>query len=158
MHAPLRRPCARLLAGVAFEARLEGTYLMSTRDTRADSPRPEQSRTVLVIDVDAALTGLFAEWLAPDGIEVWIDDDAAPGTQYDLLIVDLAFPRQGGRQRVARVAQEHPDTPIIAISSGFLPGGGCCARIAYALGVAAVLPKPMLREQLQGIVHRLLRR
>ena len=125
-------------------------------DSRSTPPRP--SGTVLLVDVDAALSGLLAEWLAADGIEVRSNHEAIPAAPCNLLIVDVAFPRQHGKQRVARVAQSHPDTPIIAIPSAFLPGVACRAKIASALGVAAVLPMPMRREELQSLVQRLLRR
>lgn len=131
---------------------------MQARASHSDSTPPGPARTVLVIDTDAPLIALLAEWLAADGIEVRSDRDAEPAAPCDLLIVDLAFPRQDGERRVARVALEHPATPIIAISSAFLPGLPCRAKIASVLGVAAVLPKPMRREELQSTVQRLLQR
>ncbi len=111
-----------------------------------------------MIDADAALAGLLAEWLAADGIEVRSDHELPAAARPDLLIVDIAFPRQDGRRRLARVAQAHPGTPILAISSAFLPGLACRAKIASALGAADVLPMPMPRQELQSVVRRLLRR
>jgi CheY-like chemotaxis protein len=113
---------------------------------------------VLVVDVDAALTGLLAEWLAPLGVEVREERDAVPGARYDLLIVDLPFPRQDAARRVERVMHEHPDTPIIAVSAAFFSNVVCCGAMACTLGVVGVLPKPVPREDLLSIVQRLLHR
>ena len=131
---------------------------MPNREAPADPAPPGRSGTVLVVDVDAALAGLLAEWLAPDGIAVQGDHGAVPGARYDLLIVDIPFPRQDGAQRIARVVQEHPDTPVIAISGAFFPGVVCCGAMACTLGGAGVLPKPVPRADFLGIVQRLLQR
>lgn len=131
---------------------------MPNRDTPAPATPPGRSATVLLVDVDAALTGLVAEWLASLGIEAREERDAVPGARYDLLIVDIPFPRRDGAQRIARVVQEHPDTPVIAISAAFFRGVVCCGMITGKLGVAGVLPKPVPRADFLDLVQRLLRR
>lgn len=131
---------------------------MPNRETPAGLARPGPSATVLVVDVDTALTGVLAEWLAPDGIDMQAERDEVQGARYDLLIVDIAFPRRDGAARVARVVQEHPDIPIIAISAAFFPGLVCCGAMARTLGVAGVLPKPVPRADFLGVVQRLLKR
>ncbi len=134
------------------------TNPMPDRDTPAPSTPAGRPATVLLVDVDAALTGLVAEWLAPLGIEVQEERDARPGARYDLLIVDLPFPRQDAARRVARVVQEHPDTPVIAVSAAFFPSVTCRGAMACTMGVVGVLPKPVPRADLLNIVQRLLQR
>lgn len=131
---------------------------MPDRDTLARPAPPGRSATVLLVDVDPALTELLAEWLAPRGIGVQQECDAVPGARYDLLIVDIPFPRQDGAQRLGRVVQEHPDIPIIAISAAFFPGVVCRGAMCCTLGIAGALPKPVPRAEFLSIVQRLLQR
>lgn len=131
---------------------------MPDRDTPALPPPSGRSATVLLVDVDPALTELLAEWLAPHGIGVQHERDAVPGARYDLLVVDIPFPRQDGAQRLGRLVQEHSDTPIIAISAAFFPGVVCRGALCCRLGIAGALPKPVPRAQFLSIVQRLLQR
>ncbi len=131
---------------------------MPHSDTPVRSPAADGGATVLLVDVDAMLTGLLREWLVPQGIAVRNERDAVPGARYDLLIVDLPFPRQDAARRVERVVHEHPDTPIIALSAAFFPSVSCCGAMACTLGVVGVLPKPVPRADLLNLVQRLLHR
>ncbi len=113
---------------------------------------------VLVVDADPALAGLLDEWLAALGVSVDHESVAGAGSQqrYDLAIIDLPFPRQGGAERMARIAREHPDMPIIAVSAAFFPGIPPRGAVARELGVALVLPKPLSQRALFGAVGPLL--
>jgi CheY-like chemotaxis protein len=106
----------------------------------------------MVVDADEALHGLIEAWLAERGVGVARE---APG-RYDLIVVDLPFPRQGRGGRLARLQREHPGTPIVAMSSNFLPGIEAAGAVAQYLGVARVLPKPVTRDMLLAAVNRLL--
>jgi len=114
---------------------------------------------ILVVDTDRALLGLLEEWLGPCGRVVEADQDAARnGERFALLIVDVPQPRRGGMELLQRLADEHPGTPIIALSSTFFPGIESTGGVARTLGVACVLPKPVGRESLLTAVRSLLRR
>jgi CheY-like chemotaxis protein len=119
---------------------------------------PHKGVRILVADADCALFGLLEEWLSGTGIELagacGPDDAAHDG--YDLILVDLPFPRQDGHQMVKSLAREHPGTPIIALSSTFLPGIEACGAVARELGVAGALPKPLTREALTACVGKAL--
>lgn len=81
--------------------------------------------------------------------------DGARG-RYDLVIVDVPFPRQGGLDLLRRVGNEHPNTPILALSPTFFGSIACAGAVARALGVASVLPKPVSREALISAARNLL--
>ncbi len=114
--------------------------------------------TVLLLDTDPALRGLVSEWLADGGYQVHHDEPRpdAGGTPPDLIVVDVPFPRQGGSDRLRRLADHHPGTPVLALSPTFLSGAGRHGAVARELGVAGVLPKPLTRDALLVAVTRLL--
>ena len=113
-----------------------------------DEPR------ILIVDADPALFGLLEEWLAPQGWQAV--QEAAAGERFDLVLVDVAFPRQGGIDVLKRVLVEHAATPVLALSSGFFEHVESGGAVAHALGVAAVLPKPFNRDILTAAVRQLL--
>jgi DNA-binding response OmpR family regulator len=113
---------------------------------------------ILVADADCALYGLLEEWFAASGWRLagaCQPDETAPDG-YDLILVDVPFPRAGGQDVLQGLAREHPGTPMIALSSNFFPGVESTGAVARELGVAAVLPKPVTREALVAAVRRAL--
>jgi DNA-binding response OmpR family regulator len=128
--------------------------------TRTDPtpPPPAPAPRVLVIDADRTLIALLNEWLCACGIAVVHGTGGAVDGRFELLIVDVPYPRQGGVDWVARVAARHPKTPILALSSTFFAGIECHGPVARALGVDCVLPKPATREALTNAVRNLLPR
>ena len=123
--------------------------LWAARMTDAHGPLSGPGWRVLVVDVDAVLAELIGEWLAAAGC------CAVQGEGHDLLIVDLPFPRRAAEQ-LARLADEHPGTPILVLSSSFLPGIDRTGPVARSLGVAGVLPIPVTRESLLAAVSSVL--
>jgi len=109
-------------------------------------------RRVLIVGADAALYALLGEWLAADGIEAHDDVQA----RCDLVLVDVPFPRAGGCERFRSLMALHEGRPVVVLSSAFFASvdreGGC----ARALGVSAVLPKPVAREALLDALRPLL--
>jgi len=112
----------------------------------------------LVVDADPALLGLLEEWLGAQGCSV--EGEGSSGETlpdgFDLVVVDVPSPRQGGMELLKRVAKEHSRVPILVLSSSFYPGIETTGAVARALGVAGVLPKPLARETLVAAVRRLL--
>jgi DNA-binding response OmpR family regulator len=113
---------------------------------------------VLVADTDCALFGLLEEWFAASGWQLAgvCGPDEASADGYDLIVVDVPFPRRGAAVLKA-LATEHPGTPIIALSSNFFPGVESNGAVARELGVAAVLPKPVTRDALMAVAQRTLK-
>lgn len=118
---------------------------------RSRSPR------VLVVDTDPALAALISEWLTAAGCEVFVGtaDDPVNGGAFDLILVDVPFPRQGSPGSLCRVMDAHPLTPVVALSSTFFAGVDGSGTVARALGVSSVLPMPVDRDALIAVVRRL---
>jgi len=119
------------------------------------TPEAEVAR-ILVVDADPALYGLLEEWLAEEGCRV-VDQDP------DLVLVDLPRPKQAGVELLSasanlltQLAARHPGKPLVALSSSFFAGVEANGAVARALGVQAVLPKPLTREALIGALRKLL--
>jgi len=115
-------------------------------------------RRVLVVDADHTLLALLEEWLAGKACAVVEErsQGGGAGQRYDLVIVDVPFPREGGADLLRRIAHEHPATPVLALSSAFFDGVGCRGPVARALGVTCVVPKTASRETLTRVVGELL--
>lgn len=116
----------------------------------AMTPGAELAR-VLVVDADPALYGLLEEWLAEEGCRM-VDRDP------DVVVVDLPWPKQAGANLVKALAARHPGKPLVALSSNFFAGVEANGAVSRALGVDAVLPKPLTRAALVGTLRRLLPR
>ena len=105
---------------------------------------------ILVADADCALFGLLEAWLAGCGCTLagacGVDELAADG--FDVILADIPFPKQDGQGVVKALQHEYPGTPIVALSSSFLPGVEASGSVARELGVASVLAKPVTREAL----------
>jgi CheY-like chemotaxis protein len=105
----------------------------------------------LVLDPDPAMSSLLGEWLEGEGFAVF---EELPSGRCDLIVADVPRPRAGAPETLRAIARAHPGAPILALSSNFLAGAG--AEIARALGVSAVLPKPVSRDALMRAVRGLL--
>jgi CheY-like chemotaxis protein len=128
---------------------------MDTEPRRAGPEQPPpRARRILVVDADRDCVALLEQWLSEAGFEVLRDADA--GAPVDSAIVDVPQPRSAGTQAVRLVADRHPGTPILAVSSAFFPGIEHCTAAPRLLGVDAVLAKPMSREALLNQLRRLL--
>jgi CheY-like chemotaxis protein len=99
---------------------------------------------------------LLDEWLGGRGFEVFDDANAAARNGFDLIVVDVPFPRHGGLDLLKRVTAEYPDAPTIAVSSSFFADVRCDGALARELGVAGVLPKPLRRDALFAAVDGLI--
>lgn len=114
----------------------------------AMTPEAEVAR-ILVVDADPALQALLEEWLADLGCRVVNDEP-------QLIVVDLHRPRQRGADALKQLRARYPGTALVALSSNFFAGVEANGAVARALGVDAVLPKPLAREALVGALRGLL--
>ena len=75
----------------------------------------------------------------------------------ELLITDIFMPGQEGFETIRRFKAEFPQTRIIVMSAGTVPGmKHDFLASAALLGVAAALRKPFTADQLVEIVRRVL--
>jgi CheY-like chemotaxis protein len=114
-------------------------------------------RPILVIDDDALIRSLIAEWLAAEGYAVTTSaaDRAPQGTRPAVVIVDLFRPREVAAERVRALREAYPGVPIIAISGHFRAGVRCEGPAAHELGVERVIAKPFKRDELLHTIRSL---
>jgi CheY-like chemotaxis protein len=120
-----------------------------------NAPREPLHPRVLLVDIEPAMAGLFAEWLAADGL-LADSDTARAEPPAALILIDLPFPRQHGREQLEQLQRTWPGVPVAVLSPTLLPGVSPQGEVARALGAAAVLPSPVSREALRRTVLRLL--
>jgi two-component system, response regulator, stage 0 sporulation protein F len=109
-------------------------------------------RQVVVADDDADMRSLIAQSLRRAGLEVieaedgraLIEvferaEDAPSGELPDLIITDVHMPGTSGLTALARLAQTHPNVPIIVITAF---GDETTHEAARAHGAVAVFDKP----------------
>jgi CheY-like chemotaxis protein len=110
---------------------------------------------IVIIEDDAPIRSLLAEWLTAEGYPVRAL--CPPGGPVcgnaDLVIVDVYMPRCMGAERLRSARQSHPGTPVIAISGQFRPGLPGAGSAAEALGVERVIAKPFNRRTLVDAVR-----
>ena len=117
---------------------------------------------VLVIDDDAILRDLVADWLEAAGYKVRkaADCDAARKALHEcapaLIISDMFMPGACGAAAIAELRRGAPSAPVIAVSGYFKSGSGVSADEALAAGAARALAKPVRRAQLLVAVSELI--
>jgi CheY-like chemotaxis protein len=116
------------------------------------------SQRILVIEDDAILRELLADWLLAAGYRVGTAAEGASGiTQARverpaLVVTDIHMPGLGGAAVISQVACLYPGIPIIAISGHFRSGEGLSPTGACALGASRTLAKPFTRGEVMGAV------
>ena len=115
---------------------------------------------ILLIDADTALLGLITEWLTVDEFSVIAgeSDPEPPAGKFDVVIVDIPFPRNRSQNALTHIRDTYGNIPIIVVSSHFFAGIESAGDIARTLGVSRVLAKPLTREALTAAVHTTLGR
>ncbi len=117
------------------------------------------SRTVLVVDDEPAVRGIFTEFLgrkhnlllACDGREAL--EILRRGAHPDLVITDLVMPNQEGLDLIREIRRTRPETRIIAMSGAF---SGRFLKTAELLGADATLVKPIRPEVLDQMIEDVL--
>ena len=117
---------------------------------------------VLIIDDDAIMRDLMADWLEAAGYNVCKAADcgaavaelqrAAPA----LIISDMFMPGPCGAMAIAQIKQAVPGVHVIAVSGHFNSGQGLSAEGALQAGAARALAKPVKRAELVRAVAELL--
>jgi CheY-like chemotaxis protein len=117
---------------------------------------------VLIIDDDAIMRDLMADWLEAAGYGVRKAADcsaavaevqrAAPA----LIVSDMFMPGPCGAMAIAQMRQAVPGVHVIAVSGHFNSGQGLSAQGALEAGAARALAKPVKRAELVQAVAELL--
>jgi two-component system OmpR family response regulator len=117
---------------------------------------------VLVIDDDAILRDLVADWLEAAGYKVRKAADCEAARQAvaegapALIISDMFMPGACGAAAIAELRRCAPAAALIAVSGYFKAGCGVSAEEALSAGAARALAKPVRRAQLLVAVSELI--
>lgn len=115
--------------------------------------------TILVVDDEPELREIFVAWLARNGYRVLAAANGMEAlsllTLQDIhaVISDIRMPVMDGIALIRRMAELKLHIPSIIFVSGF---GDIDAREAYALGVEAMIAKPIGRMQLLAALRNCL--
>lgn len=117
-----------------------------------------------MVDDDALMRGLLAEWLSEAGYRVRQAENGANALKtlrsrpVGLLITDMDMPGCDGAQTLDDARRMLPGLPVIAISGGARDGRQNWAAIALKLGAAKALAKPFKRHDLLAAVEEVVPR
>ena len=106
---------------------------------------------VLVIDDDAVMRELIADWLEAAGYRARKAGNCLAGLAQAaqaapaLFVTDMRMPGPSGAAAISLLKERHPDVRIIAISGYFDSGHGTSAAAALEAGAARALAKPVKR-------------
>ena len=116
---------------------------------------------ILVIDDDAIMRDLMADWLEAAGYAVRKAADCTCGVAElergapALVVSDMWMPGPCGPAAIHGMREKHPGLQVIAVSGHFNSGQGCSAQEALQAGAARALAKPVKRAELLGAVAEL---
>jgi len=116
---------------------------------------------ILVIDDDAVMRDLMADWLEATGYRVRKAGDCGAALAElrrqapALVVTDMFMPGPCGAEAIARLKAEQPGIVLIAVSGHFNSGQGLSAEAALSAGADRALPKPVKRRELIQAVAEL---
>ena len=116
---------------------------------------------VLVIDDDAIMRELMADWLEAAGYRVRKAEGCGAAIaelrQHTpaLVVTDMFMPGPCGAEAIARLKAERPGIGLIAVSGYFNSGHGLSAEAALSAGADRALAKPVKRRELIQAVAEL---
>ncbi|MBM3300240.1 MAG: response regulator [Deltaproteobacteria bacterium] len=151
--------------GTTFEVIFPLIEEQSVRE-EMDTPRvlvePGTER-ILVVDDDKALTSMTGQILARLGYQVTTRTSSTDALElfrsmpshFDLVMTDLIMPKMTGSDLTKAIMRIRPDIPVI-ICTGHMDL--MTPEQADALGIAAILMKPLLKKELAQTIRRVLDR
>ena len=116
---------------------------------------------ILVVDDDAILRDLVADWLEGAGYRVQKAENCscAVGAMARhspaLIVTDMFMPGACGAEAIAELKRTHPDIALIALSGHFASGQGLSAQAAVSAGADRAFAKPVKRADLLRAVAEL---
>jgi two-component system, cell cycle sensor histidine kinase and response regulator CckA len=120
---------------------------------------PRSTGTVLIVDDEPGVRNFLRKVLAGAGYEVFEAQNGSEavrqmqGSEFDVVIIDLAMPGQEGIETILKLRPLHTRTRIIAMSGRF----PTLLRAAKNLGADAAIAKPVLPDRLLEIVNEVMR-
>jgi DNA-binding response OmpR family regulator len=127
--------------------------------------KPGAAMRIVVVDDNPDTRAFMSIALKAAGYEVEVAEEGAQGLELlrsreaNLLITDIFMPGQEGFETITRCRAEFPQTRIIVMSAGTVPGmPHDFLATAGLLGVGATLRKPFTVDHLLATVGRVLPR
>ena len=126
------------------------------------SDQSKPSSEILVIDDDAIMRDLMADWLEAAGYRVRKAGDCSAGvcelerSAPALVVSDMWMPGPCGAEAIGWMREKCPGMQVIAVSGHFGSGQGLSAQEAIKAGAARALAKPVKRADLLGAVAELI--
>src|SRR5262249_43296976 len=118
-YCPPGSPMHRTMPGNWMSSTVPPTSDRFARPGQAAMSSGPSEPRVLVVDTDPALLGLLEAWLSERGCRVVAEGEGEGRNDFDLVVVDVPFPRRGETNALKRIASEHPGVPVLALSSSF---------------------------------------
>ncbi|MDA0989648.1 MAG: response regulator [Verrucomicrobia bacterium] len=151
---------------VGHGTRFEAYFALAADHADDIAPQPAAilsggTESIMIVDDEQSITDMIGRMLTPLGYrtDIYTSSSAAlerlqshPGA-YDLIITDVAMPGMTGIEFVRKLSTA-PQAPPVILCSAYT--GGINWRRADAIGIKAVLLKPLRREQLATAVRDVL--
>lgn len=115
--------------------------------------KPHPSPTILVIDDDAIMRELMADWLEAAGYQVITAVDCEDAlkrvraSRPSVVVTDMFMPGACGEALLAKIRRAMPEVAIIAVSGHFNSGQRMSGDKAIAAGANRALAKPVQRRE-----------
>ena len=103
---------------------------------------------IAIYEPNDLMRSLLQEWLTAAGYAVRDSTQRSDPGVPDLAIVSVEAPKSESEVLIGGLRREHPQTPIIALSSRARSGLCSNGAAAQALGVERLLAKPLRRHEL----------
>ncbi len=122
----------------------------------------DTSVEILVVDDDAILRDLVADWLEGAGYQVQKAENcscaigAMARRAPALIVTDMFMPGVCGAEAIAELKRAHPGIALIALSAHFNSGQGLSAQAAVSAGADRAFAKPVKRADLLRAVAELI--
>ena len=117
---------------------------------------------ILIVDDDELIRITLRTILERAGYETTMATNGQDGLNKfrarpaDLIILDMILPEKGGIEALIEFRQAQPDVKIIAISGGVWGKEIDCLQTIKNLGANHCLAKPIHRDDLLGVMGKLL--
>lgn len=114
---------------------------------------------ILLVGDHAKVRASYSQHLAKEGFNVTEAHDGvealkrAQGSQFDLVLTDLAIPKMDGMKLLHELKEEYPDMPVVVMMEA---GDELTTQAALESGAFQTLMKPIDADQLRETARRAL--
>ncbi|MDZ7692192.1 MAG: response regulator [Balneolaceae bacterium] len=115
------------------------------------------NRSILITDDEPAIRESLALFLVGEGFTCQVAKDGreaiekAAATSFDIILMDLRMPRQGGFEAIQKIKENNPHAVFIIITAYYHIEE---AAIALQHGASALLLKPIDFDELTSVINR----